>query len=397
LRLAYPVILICLAILLSPQMSEALPDIEQQSVIDDVRVMKDRDLPATYYVVPNGLRLALANDNHPLLTLRVARYSGSRVREDSGLVEILSVLRVGVELDEPSTEQFQATKASLESQLGGPVELRRLPLSHMQAELVMNEIEETGPQPPELEVLRKYHEQSAETQITALWQRRDIVMGLAPLTAELTERMLQDGSGGLSLSWSLSALVEGAPRAITETQYTRTGDTSDESSAMLDPDEFEDVLDGILPDSEPQEQVVLAGTIPLVLEDEAKASRLIRYDIDALLPPSYPSLAAYCFDFDNNLREDLFERQVEIEASGIAGGTTRTFVNFSSQRPQDYAATVRFRFPVDLRQPYRWRPVDTLLTGEVIVGDWRESDAWTAIIDATSVIPNSSFEEQETL
>jgi hypothetical protein len=91
----------------------------------------------------------------------------------------------------------------------------------------------------------------------------------------------------------------------------------------------------------------------------------------------------YCFDFRDALREDLFEKAVVIEASGVAGGITRHLAVFKSDAPEIYAQTVRFPFAVDLRKPYRWRAEEVLATGEYRAGRWTESTSWVDPIDAS--------------
>ena len=66
-----------------------------------------------------------------------------------------------------------------------------------------------------------------------------------------------------------------------------------------------------------------------------------------------------------------------------AGGQTRAYL------PDGKTALTEWpdnRFAVDLRQPYRWRVQETMMTGEIVNGPWVTSDSWTEIIDASGPI-----------
>ncbi|MBP8951825.1 MAG: hypothetical protein KBI47_05510, partial [Armatimonadetes bacterium] len=91
-----------------------------------------------------------------------------------------------------------------------------------------------------------------------------------------------------------------------------------------------------------------------------------------------------CYDFNNELRPDLYEKQVEIAAQSVAGGEARLTVIFESGRPDLYARTVRFPVGVRLDQPYRFRVIEIGQDGSETAGEWVERESWAQMLDVTS-------------
>lgn len=358
----------------------ALPDFGTQETVESVTLLRDREDASRFYAVPGGIVLRTLPDGGPDLAFTVARYSGSRVREDSGTVDVLSILRTGIVLDEPSAAALQSAETALELRERRSISIERLLPASVSARLIYA----SAGTPEDIVADRAYDEAQGETTV---WRERSIVLGFSTATAELLDRILTSQSAGLSIAWSMQAEGWGPEQITGGTSLVTTGDTAPVTLSAEDLGEaVSDAIESEVPPQKPERIVFAAGAIPLRIAEELQPSRLIRYDIDAALPPSYPSLAVYCFTFKDALREDLWQRITEIEATGLTGAKTRAEASFSADAPRDYAETIRFRYAVDLRQPYRWRVRDTLASGEEQTSEWAVSDAWTAVIDVTNAL-----------
>jgi hypothetical protein len=111
---------------------------------------------------------------------------------------------------------------------------------------------------------------------------------------------------------------------------------------------------------------------------------LERIDLDLGTPPDYPALRVYCFDFADELRDDLYLKEIEFDAVGVAGGRTGYRVSFSIEDPTETVRSIRFPFAADISEPYRFRVLEILLDGQMQLGEWQVRDNWAAIVDATS-------------
>jgi hypothetical protein len=85
------------------------------------------------------------------------------------------------------------------------------------------------------------------------------------------------------------------------------------------------------------------------------------------------------------LRDDLYLKEIEFDAAGVAGGRTGYRVSFSVEDPTETVRSIRFPFAADISQPYRFRVLEILFDGQVRQSDWQVRDNWAAIIDATSI------------
>ncbi len=344
------------------------PDLSSALTFDDVTVLHDRENQNVFYLLPMSLGLAQVGDGGPHLYLSLTQYLGTNAREDSDVFELYASLRLRVLLNRADQQKRKDIQRQLRSRFNRHVELRDLPIDQVDAQLISGASGETP-----IEQARQFDQATALTSSSA-WAERDLVMSYSPDQAEIIERILLQEDTGLSLSYRLMS------------KAWRTGESKVESSSSeLNNEESFPESSGDLNDSDQQPtlQVIVADTFSIKLDPQYHDSRLRRYFLDGALPASYPSLAVYYFDMRNGLAGDIFLRQVQVEAVGVAGGTTRFSAFFEASRSNDYAATVRFPYAANLREPYRWRVIDVLLTGEMKTGPWVVGTDWNTVINAS--------------
>lgn len=348
------------------------PDLNTALTFEQAKVLQDRENQNVFYLLPTSLGLAQVDDGGPHLFLSLTQYLGTNAREDSDVFELYASLRLRVVVNRADQQQRREVERQLASRFNRDIELRDLPLDQVDAQLISGASGETP-----IEQVRQF-DQATEQTLSSSWTERDLVMSYSPDQAEIIERILLQGDTGLSLSYQLKS------------RAWRTGESELESSSSGFNNEG-GVEDGVLEpldelnsdDQQPTLQVVVADTLAIKLAPEYHESRLRRYFLDGALPASYPSLAVYYFDMRNGLAGDIFLRQVQVEAAGVAGGVTRFSAFFEASRSNDYAATVRFPYAANLSKPYRWRVIDVLQTGEMKTGPWVVGTDWNTVINAS--------------
>jgi len=111
-------------------------------------------------------------------------------------------------------------------------------------------------------------------------------------------------------------------------------------------------------------------------------------DINSGVPPDYAALAVYCYDFQNDLRPDLYARRIEIEAEGVSGSIVKVNVTFQRSQQDLYHHRVRFPYAVRIDRPFRYRIVNIGEENGNHVSAWKVINSWTSIIDITSKVYN---------
>ena len=112
-----------------------------------------------------------------------------------------------------------------------------------------------------------------------------------------------------------------------------------------------------------------------------------RIDLNEQLPPDYPSLLVYCYDFRDALDDSLYAKIVEVQATGVAGRPVSVGLTFSRSQPELYAQSVRFPYAVQLARPYRYRILEITRDGDERTGAWIERDSWVSMLDVTKHAP----------
>ncbi len=344
----------------------AYPDLGTQFSIGELTVIRDKESPNTFYYLPDDLVIPEREDGGPHLAFTVAVYTGRSVHGDQGERYVRSTFFSRLRRTQREPTAYDDALSSLQQQFGSRVILREIPLANVEARILYSDVD--GEQHHAGD---GFLEPAAGGQGRTLWHERDVFLSFDNATAQILKRQLEEGSLGISLSYSFYAYAWLASDG--DGELTGSADIVDE---LTDTTSTEDA-------ERPELIAIKSDAFPIRIGEAFRDSRIRLYHIDETMPPDYASLVVYCFDFRNEEREGLFEKVVLVEASGVAGGTTRHSAVFSSDSPDVYARTVRFPFAVDLRKPYRWRVEEILETGEFQSSRWRESETWADIIDAS--------------
>jgi hypothetical protein len=344
-RLLRPLLLATLpAALAAP--AAARPNLDEPRPLGSLILYPDDQKPGLLYYGPGELGVARAADGRPDIHFLQMRYTGSAVGGDRGRILYQSILGFRVTHLPPSASDLQAARKSVP----GAVELRPLPIRRLDATLVYASV---GQPAGEGTPLPGGHFEAAEDPAAAspgaFWTSRSYVLGLDAATAELFGHALARGQVVLSVSYSFSAAEEPPAKEA--------------------------------PAKEPR--VVRAGAFAITVDAARWPDVLKRVDVNERMPPGYPVLDVYCYDFGGRAAA-LYEKQVEIEAESPGGGTVTARARFGRDQADLYARSVRFGLAVRLDRPYRYRVTEVAEDGTSAATPWRARQSWAELLDITT-------------
>lgn len=363
----------------------AVPDLASRRTVDSLTVYADDRRPDLYYYVPPGPRLSTDPDGRPDVSLALMRYSGTARSGDRGLVLHRSVLTLRVELPEPPRDALARCARTL-----GGAELRPLPIRRLEAALVYVPIGASGDSAREVPggSLQAGGMSSAAATDT-YWHERVFTVALDSLTAQVMEEALRRRALALSLGY---ALVTDA-RAVGSPRWEGLARSRVLSGALMRrlvaPGTPGTAAPGAAPSDSILRLVADAGAIPIHVDTGRWPDLIRQVDVDAGSREGFVSLEAYCYDFHDGRRPDLYEKQVEIEAEGVGGQAVRLLASFARNHPDVYSARLTFPVAVRLDRNYRYRTTELRPDGSSSQSGWHTGRDWISLLDLTTPAPRS--------
>jgi hypothetical protein len=121
-------------------------------------------------------------------------------------------------------------------------------------------------------------------------------------------------------------------------------------------------------------------TLPIELDMKTYPEKFRRTDLGGRMARGYTGLDVFCFDFLEELDEELYAKVVEV-AIPTAGRDLVEEVTFRPDSP--YRTRIEFELAKDLDRPYRVRIIRILKDGRREVGEWTEKRGET-LLDVTA-------------
>jgi hypothetical protein len=336
---------------LSP--AAAAPDFAIRHRVGGVELVGDSERPFIAYVMPLPLVLVGSDTagEQAGAELFLTRYTGSAGHGDSDKHFVRSLLRFRITTPSHDPNALEAARQEMGARRNQPdLRLTALPIVRTEATVIAHGVE------GEFSDLAEGFFEPVHSVESTTFAEREYVLPLRPLTAEAFAATVE--ARGLVVSLAYKLWTEGL-------RADRNDHVSAPTSNEAD-------------DAKPTRLLALNDTLPVAV------TSVKRIDLDLGSPPDYPSLRVYCFDFADNLRNDLFLKEVKFDAAGVAGRRTGYTVEFSRDAPAVTVRSVRFPFAVDIAQPYRFRVAEVLRDGQIKEGEWQIRENWAAIIDITS-------------
>ena len=358
--------------------ARVVPDLRFGRLAGPLRVFPDDRRPNLFYYAPGALALVTDAAGRPDFQLLEMRYTGTDIEGDTGVQRFRNILSLRLALHGPSLADLRAARAALGD--ASALELRPLPISRLEAVVVYTPVGDsagTTLPPGHFEA----DESTGLSSASAYWTERVFSLRLDNPTAALFDFALHRGLLVLSVGYAFFASGIGADQPLAEVSGSpevvaairqRTG--MDKDSAHVD--------------SSRVGHLVQAGALAVHV-DVARWPDLVRQiDLNAGMPPGYPALVVYCYDFRDSLDTATSVKLVEVRAVGVGGHTVSESVMFSRSQPDLYAQAVHFPFAIRLAQPYRYRVVAIMRDGSAHTSPWAERDSWSGLLDVTTGPPS---------
>ena len=359
-----------------PGVVHAMPDLRRGQRAGPITVYPDDRSADIYYYPPGEMALATAEDGRPDLRFLHMRYTGNVTTGDRGRSVYRSLLSFRVVLSGPTVQQLAVARTAL---AGGraSIELRPLPVRRLETVLLYTGAAGAA---------------GGGGSSAAYWTERIYSLVLDPDAAQLLSDSLEHGRLALSLGYAFFADGMGSDQPLEELRGSP--ELVAQMRQLLQSHATTAATAGTPPATQ-KAQLVRAGALGVTVDTVRWPGLVTRIDVGGAAPPAYAFLDVYCYDFNNEIRPDLSERQVELEAEGVAPGRrVRLSVVFQRAQPDLYARTVRFPGAVRIDRPYRFRVIDVAPDGTTTGGAWQTRSSWTDRLDVTSAPPRTAASER---
>lgn len=130
--------------------------------------------------------------------------------------------------------------------------------------------------------------------------------------------------------------------------------------------------------------MVKADVVSLSVNVKDWPSVIQKVDINEKVPARYPLFDVYCYDFNNDLRPDLYVKKVEIKATSVNGSDVISVFSFKQSQPELYAKSIRFPYAVRFDKPFYYRVTEINADGDVAATEWKQKKEWNELLDITS-------------
>lgn len=359
----------------------AAPDLRTGRAAGPLTLYADDARPGLFYYPPGEVNVATGADGRPDVHFLQMRYTGSAVSADRGVVIYRSILSFRVRLARPGEAELRAARSAVGAAVGHDVELRPLPIQKLEAALVYTSLGSSGGASDEQALPGGHFEESEATATVAnaYWSERIFTLALDPNTSQIFWDALQKGQVVLSLGYAFYA--SGVPPSADLAQLTGSPALIAELRRRLGEGEAESASERA---GKREITLVRAGATAITMDAKAWPALFRRVDINETVPPGYAALDVYCYDFNNELRPDLYQKEVEIAAEGMGRRGVTMTAAFRRDQPDLYARSLRFPFAVRLDRPYRYRVTELRDDGSERVSPWQERASWVEILDITS-------------
>lgn len=346
-------------------------------VFDDLTVYRDSRVPGLFYYLPGDLKVAADEDGKPDFRLLLMRYTGTRVYDDQGTRRFRNLMQMRIIQGSVPNEKILAVKQQLKTLNSNP-ELRTFPIRNLRATIVYSAVgtEESGSSNLSDEG-SYFADQGDNASLDEYWKERSYVIRLGNESANIFWDALQNQQTILSIGYAFYSEVFNS--LGTETEISGTKGAVRALNEIMKPDNDSAASDTLL-----DTRVIKAGAFEIVIDTEKWPDLIKKVDINEQIPPDYAVISVYCFDFNNELRPDLAQKKIEIEAAGVGAGKAMLRYTFRSDKPDIYACDLKFPYAVRIDTPYRYRVTEIGTGGFVARGEWITKDSWHEIIDITS-------------
>lgn len=355
----------------------AQPDMARRHTIDSIDLYRDAKISNLFYYLPGDLQIATDIDGMPDFSLLLIRYTGTEAYDDQGTQRSRNLMQMRIIHTAMSHDLLAAVKQKLRTLATNP-ELRPFPVKNLKAYLVCSLLEAAGPEEGSVTAHENYFSQNTnETPASEYWKERNFIVRLDNESANLFWDALEKQQTILSIGYIFFSNVINSLE--TDLSVSATGGAADRLNGMMQA-ELDDAKKDTLLDT----RIIKAGAFEVVIDTERWPGLIKKIDINEQIPPDYAAINIYCYDFNNEIRMDLVQKKIEIEAMGVGKKNVTMKYTFRNDTPDIYACDLHFPYAVRIDIPYRYRITEITDGGAVTRSEWFTGESWHKILDITS-------------
>lgn len=335
--------------------------------IDGMHIYSDFKDTNKFYYAPGNLELFLDQDGKPDFKLIEMRYTGTGVTGNQGEKRFMNIVQFRIIMKQHKSSFISEVKEALSPK----AELRPLPLNQVDASLVApfegtykkignGAFDSTG--------------KSGNSSKNKYWTERVFTVRLENHEAQLLWNMVEKGQLAMSLTYAYYADI------INDKIIDFNSDSDSLTSEIT-----ETIKEIKSRDSIASPTMIHTDAFSFNIDFEKYPDVLVKKDLNVGIPPAYPALQVVCYDFYNDLRNDLAMKTIEFQATGLSDNIVKLRpMKFLSVNRDLHTLQVRFPFAVNMQKPLRYKIKEYTQDGELIDKGWVTNDSWIGILDITS-------------
>ena len=355
----------------------AQPSYINSIVTEGEKLYRDAKQVNLWYYMPPGYKLLADADGKPSLSLLQMRYTGTNAAGDNGKIKTHNILQFKLGIDSLYKKKLVALKAAM-LRVNPASQLRMLPIRKFSSLLIFTTTAagSSGNDSVGAAKTGGYSEPTDENADVnnSYWNERVISFRLTDQDAMLVTEALKKDQAALSFAYAY---------------YSSFSDTLMHQVTTNADSKLRQQIDEVLKQENKTDSsitMVRADAIPVKADLLKWPGCITMVDINERLPAKYPALTVYCMDFNNELRDDLFSKKIEIKARSVNGTDIINAFTFFAKKPDQYAKNVKFAYAVRFDRPFYIKVTEVNNDGDAAIGEWIEKKDWTEMVDITSPV-----------
>ncbi len=356
----------------------AQPSLASVQIIADQKIYRDVKQPNTFYYMPADFRLVTNAAGKPEFSLLQMRYTGTRAAGDENIIKYNNLLQFHVSVDFSSYLKKIAEVRTALQKIYPAVEMKVMPVKKFFSVLVFAGTSASGPSDSGQLVKTSYAEAVDENAPinNSYWNDRIVSIRLNDNDAQIVESALRNHQSIMSFSYAMYT-------AFSEMDMADVNIYGDKNLTKQVKDFFAEKIKN-QKDSTLHIMMMKADAININVDIEKWPVLVQKIDLNERVPARYALFDVYCYDFNNELRPDLYAKKIDIKATSVNGSDVVTSFSFKGNQPDIYAKSIRFQYAVRFDKPFYYRVTEISKEGEVSPTLWKEKKEWSEILDITS-------------
>ena len=336
-------------------------DFDNSVMKEGIRLYPDAKLPGVYYYTPTSIEIALDREGLPDFKLIMMRYTGCKLSDDQKKKSFKNIAQFRVIVKLPSAEKLQRIRTDWNN-----IMLKMMPLKQTNCFLVYTPISSNEKE--------KYYEGEVLEGLKSETGERIFTIPMSNEDAQILEKSLQKGQNLISVGYSLYASGVKTMDSKLEGEIQKQTKFTAELNTFL----FEKTVDLQQKNKNWAIAMVGAGSTSIYVGKYFE-KYIKKIDINEQIPAEFASVEVRCYDFNNQIRDNLYAKKVEIEATSVDGKTVTLQTTFFQEKPEIFVKNLKFNYAIKVDEPWRYRIVEIDKKGGFSPRGWIYKKDWGQI------------------